>query len=171
MNRSVLTLTLIAGVAITTVSCCSSKKPAAQASASAVPALTPSVDEWGYAERPNPPLEGTPTFRVISVSFDEGSVDLTPEATAACKEAATRLRELPHARVAAIGFADGVREKERAEELGLRRAESARDCLSALGIPPEWIEVASYGDRCSTAKVDEEREMDLDRKVEIWVLE
>jgi outer membrane protein OmpA-like peptidoglycan-associated protein len=170
MIRSVLAIALIAGIAVVAGTGCS-KKTTTQSAASPVQTPAPSPYEWGYADPPAPPLEGTPLFRLISVGFDETSAELKPESMGACKEAAKRLRELPHAQVAAIGFADALKERQGAEDLGLRRAEATRGYLSTLGIPPEWVQVASYGARYSTAKENEKIKMGLERKVELWVVQ
>jgi outer membrane protein OmpA-like peptidoglycan-associated protein len=110
-------------------------------------------------------------MRLAALGFDEGSAELKPESIGACKEAAKKLKEMPHAQVGIVGFADAVIEKDKAQELGLRRAEAVRGYFSTLGIPAEWVQVASYGSRYSTAREAEKIKMGHERRAEIWVLQ
>ncbi len=126
--------------------------------------------EWSYQEAPAPPIEGSPDYRLVSFGFERDAVNLGSEARGACREAVKKLTDAPDAKLAVIGFADGIREKVNAKELGLRRAESVAAFLSTLGVSAERVQVTSFGDALSEAQDYEDIRQARERKVEIWVL-
>ncbi len=173
MKRSfplLLALTLALGLA--GMGCGSKKKMAGGGSSSAgmPPSADPTPAEWSYDTAPAPVFEGSPDYRLMSFGFDFESTILKSEAMGACREAARKLQGKPEARVVAIGFADGIKEKDNAEKLGIERAESARRFLGTLGIEQERVQVASFGAHYSTAKDYETIQQSHERKVELWVL-
>lgn len=126
--------------------------------------------EWAYDAAPTPPFQGTPDTRLTSFGFDQGSTQMRPEGVGACREAVKKIQDRPDVKLLLIGFADGIKEKEGAEQLGMRRAESVRGFLSTLGIDAGRVQVASYGTRYSTARDFEKIKQGYERKVEIWLL-
>jgi outer membrane protein OmpA-like peptidoglycan-associated protein len=157
---------------------CASKKTTTGGATDATSASSEAIQEmtggaagpWAYETAPNPAFEGQADYRLTSFSFAEQGTEMKPEAVGACREAAKQLAGNPEAKLLAVGFADGIKETENGEQLGLKRAEAAQGVLASLGIQAERIQVASFGSRYATAKDFEIIKMGLERKVEIWVL-
>ncbi len=93
------------------------------------------------------------------------------EGMGACREAVKKLADKSTAMILVVGFADGIKETNKAEVLGLQRAEAAKRFLGTLGIKPDQIQVASFGSRYSTAKDFEKIKLASERKAEIWLLQ
>jgi outer membrane protein OmpA-like peptidoglycan-associated protein len=127
--------------------------------------------KWTYDVTPNPSFVGTPEIRLTSFGFDEGAAIMRSEGMGACREAVKKLADKPDAKLLAAGFADGIKEAAKADEIGLERAEAAKRFLGTLGIKPEQVQVTSFGSHFSTAKDFEKIKQGLDRKVEIWLLQ
>lgn len=152
---------------------CSSKKQldaGAVGGPAGLPTIETSPSTWEYDAAPAPPFEGSADRRLMSFVFEEGSTRLDNEAMGACREAAKKYKEDPEMKLAAIGFADALKETGDAVGLGLKRAEAARGALVSLGIPGERIHAASFGSRYAKARDWEKIQLAQDRKVEIWIL-
>ena len=70
-----------------------------------------------------------------------------------------------------VGFADGIKETNKAEVLGMQRAEAARRFLGTLGVKADQCQVTSFGSRYSTARDFEKIKLGYERKVEIWLMQ
>jgi outer membrane protein OmpA-like peptidoglycan-associated protein len=126
---------------------------------------------WDYTSDPTPAIDGIPNTFLTSFTFDRGSTALKQESIGAIREAIRELeRTKPGARLAIIGFADGITEQSGAHDLGMRRAERVRTHLSTLGIAKDRMQVASFGATQSTARDYETFKQSRERKVEVWVL-
>jgi len=134
-------------------------------------AVQTSSAEWGYDAAPTPPFTGAPDYMLVSFGFDENDTAVKREGMGACREAIKKIKDKPETRLVAIGFADGIKEKDTAEPLGLRRAESVREFLSTIGVVPDRVQVSSFGSKYSTARDFEKIKQSRERKVEIWVLQ
>lgn len=175
MKRSYLFLLVaLFGVGLVLTGCGSKKAgvdvgtTGEDAEARLAPDLEPA--EWLYDEAPTPAIVGTPDYRLVSFGFDQESVLMKQEAKGACREAIKKLADRPDARLAVIGFADGIQEKANATALGMRRAHSVVKFLTGLGIDKERLQATSFGDAHSTARDFETIKQSRERKVEIWVL-
>jgi len=162
----------VAGIALTG---CAAKKTQVAGGADrsgATPAdkSTAAPAKWEYKDAPTPPFDGTPEKFLTSFGFEEGASVLKSEAMGACQEAVKEIEGTPDARILAVGFADGIKEKDTAERLGTERAEAARRFLGTLGIASTRVHVASFGSRYSTARDFETIKQGHERKVELWVL-
>jgi peptidoglycan-associated lipoprotein len=79
------------------------------------------------------------------VRFPLDRYDLTPEAQATLQKQAALLQSYPRSAVTIEGHADERGTREYNLALGERRADTVRNYLIALGIPPQRIATVSYG--------------------------
>ena len=79
------------------------------------------------------------------VRFPLDRYDLTPEAQATLLKQAALLQSYPQVAVTIEGHADERGTREYNLALAERRADTVRNYLTALGIPPERISTVSYG--------------------------
>ena len=176
MNRTFALLTmflLAAGLAVTG---CGSKKtttggPATTPDAARVGTVDDSPVKWTYDAAPNPPFNGTVDHRLTSFGFDEGAAIMRSEGMGACGEAVKKLADKNAGMFLIVGFADGIKETNKADALGLQRAEAAKRFLGTLGIKADQIQITSFGSKYSTARDFERIKLGYERKVEIWLMQ
>jgi outer membrane protein OmpA-like peptidoglycan-associated protein len=176
MKRAFVLLVMVLLVTGLAVTGCGSKKTAAGGTGTAADAGNlGTVDEspvkWSYDTAPNPAFTGTADYRLTSFGFDEGAAIMRSEGMGACREAVKKLADKSTVKILTVGFADGIKETNKAEALGLQRAEAAKRFLGTLGIKPDQIQVASFGSHYSTAKDFEKIKLASERKAEIWLLQ
>jgi len=86
------------------------------------------------------------------VRFARDSYVLTPQARTALNLQAQWLVAHPFVRASIEGHADGRQTRDYALALGERRATAVRNYLIALGVPPQQLQVVSWGrERPTTA--------------------
>jgi outer membrane protein OmpA-like peptidoglycan-associated protein len=175
MKRSFVLLLVVFVAAGLAVTGCGSKKtttggPATAADSPQVGTVDQTPVSWSYDAAPTPAFQGTPDVRLTSFGFDQGVAIMRSEGMGACREAVAKLTDKAGAKLLAVGFADGIKETKKGEELGLQRAEAAKRFLGTLGIKPGQVQVASFGTRYSKAKDFEKIQQGLERKAEIWML-
>lgn len=104
-----------------------------------------------------------PAIRAVlrDLYFEFDRWELTPEARRTLDELATGMKAYPRLGLVVEGHADERGTSEYNLALGARRAQSARDYLVSLGIPPERVETMSYG---------EERPLDSAHTEMAWAL-
>jgi outer membrane protein OmpA-like peptidoglycan-associated protein len=139
-------------------------------------ATTPNtVLHWTFATSPSPAIQGTPDHLVKEFGFSKESTGLNREAMGAMHRMIADLRrdgrDLKTVRLAVVGFADNVTEASNARQIGLRRAEAARNFLENFGISKDHIQVASFGSAYSFAKSFEYVRQRFDRRASIWIVE
>ena len=88
--------------------------------------------------------EGRPSFGAIQFEFD--SDELTQQARGTLERVATYLQANPQAKLTLEGHADEQGADEYNVALGDRRARTARDYLTRLGVEQGRVRVVSYGE-------------------------
>jgi outer membrane protein OmpA-like peptidoglycan-associated protein len=125
--------------------------------------------EWDFQSVPAH-VEGHPQSLLGELGFSLNSARLDMEARGTLEDRIAH-RTDQRARLLIIGFADGVREQGHARNLGLERAEAARDYLVRhLGLDRADLDVASFGDQYSQARRDQTNRQAFDRRIEVWVV-
>lgn len=127
--------------------------------------------KWTYDSAPTPPFNGTVSHRLTSFGFDEGAAIMRSEGMGACREAVKKLPDKNAAMFLIVGFADGIKEVNKAEALGTQRAEATRRFLGTLGIKADQCQTGSFGSHYSTAKDFEKIKLGSERKAEIWLMQ
>lgn len=125
---------------------------------------------WSYGEA-TPAPSRTPAYLLRSFNFEENGSNLDAEASGVCRDFAKVMAERPKVRVLLLGLADAYGEKLNAKNLGLLRAQAAREFLVQQGIAKERMEMATIGATAAVAKPEEKIAQTLDRRVEIWLIE
>ena len=80
-----------------------------------------------------------------TVRFARDSYVLTPQSLATLTAQAQWLIQHPFVRASIEGHADGRQTREYSLALGERRAAAVRNYLIASGVPPEQLEIVSWG--------------------------
>lgn len=80
-----------------------------------------------------------------TVRFARDSYVLTPQSQATLTAQAQWLIQHPFVRASIEGHADGRQTREYSLALGERRAAAVRNYLIASGVPPEQLEIVSWG--------------------------
>jgi peptidoglycan-associated lipoprotein len=102
-------------------------------------------NELGLIELPRLQAEMVAAAGTDTILFGTDRSDLDEEDRMVLDRQATWLRANPNVRVSVEGHADERGTREYNQALGERRAQSARDYLVALGIPPARLLVVSWG--------------------------
>ncbi|MEZ4653907.1 MAG: OmpA family protein [Candidatus Eisenbacteria bacterium] len=92
------------------------------------------------------------------------------ERRAAPRSARRDAQEQASVRVVCIGLCDGQGEAVNAQNLGMNRAQAAKQFLTGQGIAKDRIETASFASTQATASKDETIGQAEERRVEIWLL-
>lgn len=176
MKRTFVLLMMVMVVAGLSLSGCGSKNvTTGRASTTSDEARIGTVDntpaKWTYDTAPTPAYNGTIDHRMTSFGFDEGAAIMRSEGMGACREGVKTLADMNAAKFLIVGFADGVKETNKADALGMQRAEAAKRFLGTLGIKPDQIQITSFGSKYSTAQDFEKIKMGSERRVEIWLLQ
>ena len=173
MNRQ-MTWTALALVAATALTGCSKKSEGPMAeTTSQTPTPTgsqiiaPAPTAWDRSVMPTPEPSGKPSYRVNEITFASGTTQSGPEGQGVCREVAATLTAKNVRKILLIGFMDM---SETDGTLPMKRAESIRSCLVANGLKAEQIELASYGSSMARGDKQQPAQMEIDRRVEIWVL-
>jgi peptidoglycan-associated lipoprotein len=114
-------------------------------SATASVHVTVNTPEAAPPPAPNASLDELFTTNVRDAFFDFNSSDLRPDARQALTKTAEFLRSYPQVRVRIEGYCDERGSTEYNLGLGERRAQSAREFLSSLGISSDRMSTVSYG--------------------------
>jgi len=125
---------------------------------------------WHYEVLPNPNPSSKPNYLLKSYTCAQASAALNNEARGSVADLVEMLQAKPSIRVVCVGLCDGQKEKANAENLGMNRAQGARQYLISRGIAKSRIEMASFGATQAKAPAGESIGQGLDRKVEIWLL-
>jgi outer membrane protein OmpA-like peptidoglycan-associated protein len=120
--------------------------------------------------RYGPLLDAQPErARSFVVYFFFESAELTPASRPLVDQIKTEIASMPAVEVFITGHTDTVGPDSINEALSLRRAEAVRDALVKLGIPPESIQVAGFGDRKPALRTAPEVPEPKNRRAEINV--
>jgi peptidoglycan-associated lipoprotein len=123
------------------------------------PAPAPGYPQPGYPGMPGPVL-AIPVLEADlkakagsdTVRFGRDSYVLTPQAQATLTAQAQWLIQRPFVRASIEGHADGRQTRDYAFALGERRAAAVRNYLIASGVPPQQLQIVSWGrERPTTA--------------------
>jgi len=126
---------------------------------------------WAYETMPVPEPAHKPRRFLKEFNFNQGSTSMDREALGVMYQVVAEIKDQPSVRLLIIGFADKVGEAGKAESLAMGRADSARKAFMHAGIPGDRIESASFGSTQAKADSYQKLAQELDRKVEVWVLE
>jgi peptidoglycan-associated lipoprotein len=102
-------------------------------------------DDVGLVELPRLQAELVAAAGTDTIFFGTDRSDLDAEDRMVLDRQAAWLRVNPNVRVSIEGHADERGTREYNQALGERRAQSARDYLVALGLPPARLLVVSWG--------------------------
>lgn len=123
------------------------------------PAPTPGYPQPGYPGMQGPVL-AIPVLEADlrakagsdTVRFGRDSYVLTPQAQATLTAQAQWLIQRPFVRASIEGHADGRQTRDYAFALGERRAAAVRNYMIASGVPPQQLQIVSWGrERPTTA--------------------
>ncbi len=134
------------------------------------PYLIPLAEQrrWSYTAMPTPEPSSKPNYLLRSVGFKKSSTSLDPEAASTLRDLATVLKEKAKIHVVCIGLTDGGPEKVNSDNVGLGRAQAARQALVAAGVAKDRIETATFG--ASQSKSTDPIGQELERVCEVWLL-
>ncbi|MFN8549515.1 MAG: OmpA family protein [Candidatus Eisenbacteria bacterium] len=134
------------------------------------PYLIPLAEQrrWSYTGLPTPNPSSKPNYLLRSLGFKKASSTLDGEAAGTLRELAKVLKEKTSIRVLCIGLTDGGPEKVNSDNLGLGRAQAAKQTLVAAGVAKDRIEVASFG--ATQAQSTDPIGQELERVCEVWLL-
>jgi len=110
-----------------------------------------------------------PAPRHFILQFRFESDTLTAESTALVPEILKAVKALAVPEVVVVGHTDTMGERAVNVALGLKRANSVRDILTAAGLAPATIEVTSHGEADLLVKTRDKRPEPRNRRVEITV--
>jgi len=105
------------------------------------------------------------------ISFDTGRADIKPNLRPILDQFANGLQNQPNTEVRIIGHTDNTGSDAINNPLSLRRAESARDYLSARGVDGRRVMVAGRGEHEPIADNSSEAGRARNRRVEIFLAE
>jgi outer membrane protein OmpA-like peptidoglycan-associated protein len=95
---------------------------------------------------PPAPRAALPALQPVTVYFDTGRADLTPDARRLVEQAAANARAGNASRVRVVGYTDTVGDARYNERLSQRRAEAVRSALVSAGMPADAIDVSGVGE-------------------------
>lgn len=116
---------------------------------------------------PPPPAVRVPEAVVITNAFSFDSLQLHPEALRQLDQQADVMKKIPEVRVQIIGHTDGIGTTTYNQELGKRRALSAKEYLEKKGIAPARMEVRSEGKQHPIAPNNTEQGRATNRRIEL----
>ncbi|MEZ4655926.1 MAG: OmpA family protein, partial [Candidatus Eisenbacteria bacterium] len=125
---------------------------------------------WEYSAMPNPAPSSQPNYLLKSYRCEKGGSTLNGEARGSLGQLVETLKSKPSVRVVCIGLCDGQGEAVNAQNLGMNRAQAAKQFLTGQGIAKDRIETASFASTQATASKDETIGQAEERRVEIWLL-
>jgi peptidoglycan-associated lipoprotein len=105
------------------------------------------------------------------VMFDFDRYDLSGDARATLRTNADWLRSNPSARVEIEGHCDERGTNEYNLALGAKRAQTAREFLSSLGISPDRLSTISYGEEIPVCREHEEQCWKQNRRARFVILQ
>nr|WP_315431021.1 OmpA family protein [uncultured Albidiferax sp.] len=105
------------------------------------------------------------------ISFDTGRADIKPNLRPILDQFASGLQNQPNTEVRIIGHTDNTGSDAINNPLSLRRAESARDYLSARGVDSRRVVVAGRGEYEPIADNSSDAGRARNRRVEIYLAE
>nr|WP_315234513.1 OmpA family protein [uncultured Albidiferax sp.] len=105
------------------------------------------------------------------ISFDTGRADIKPNLRPILDQFANGLQNQPNTEVRIIGHTDNTGSDAINNPLSLRRAESARDYLSARGVDSRRVAVAGRGEYEPIADNSSDAGRARNRRVEIYLAE
>ncbi|SDP16152.1 Outer membrane protein OmpA [Rhodoferax sp. OV413] len=105
------------------------------------------------------------------ISFDTGRADIKPNLRPILDQFASGLQNQPNTEVRIIGHTDNTGSDAINNPLSLRRAESARDYLSARGVDSRRVAVAGRGEYEPIADNSSDAGRARNRRVEIYLAE
>ncbi|WP_405048583.1 OmpA family protein [Rhodoferax ferrireducens] len=105
------------------------------------------------------------------ISFDTGRADIKPNLRPILDQFANGLQNQPNTEVRIIGHTDNTGSDAVNNPLSLRRAESARDYLSARGVDSRRVAVAGRGEYEPIADNSSDAGRARNRRVEIYLAE
>lgn len=117
--------------------------------------------------------DGCPLQRVTAlkgVTFEFDSARLRPDSRKVLDDVSGILRRYPDMKVEIAGHTDSVGSDEYNQQLSLRRAQSVRDFLLAQGAPPDQIRTRGYGESEPVDTNDTAEGRELNRRVELRIL-
>ena len=126
---------------------------------------------WTYTGDPVPALRQKPAYLLKTIGFAKSSTSVDGEASAVIRDLAASMQERPRIRVLFLGLTDRGPEALNAEDLGLKRARSAREALVAQGIVKDRTEAATFGSSVATGDPSDAVSQEKDRRVEVWLIE
>jgi len=104
------------------------------------------------------------------ITFQTGSVELTPESATTVAELARILAENPSARIEVGGHTDSDGVPEENETLSQARADAVVAALVAAGVEPERLTAAGYGDALPIASNETGEGKARNRRIEFLLL-
>ena|SRR5688572_12412053 len=143
MNKLILPLTLIIGVALPLGACATDKPKAKLSSPRAAEVVAPKLDD---AVKPPVSVSVGPQAPSSPIYFEFDSDQLTDDSQKTLQQMAEYLKANPGAQLTIEGHCDELGSGEYNLALGDRRARTARDYLEALGIAEERLKNISYGE-------------------------
>lgn len=127
---------------------------------------------------PEPPAEPAPerpqvgeTIVLRGVYFDFNRATLRPESEKELQEVLRVLQRYPEIRAEIQGHTDGMGTHEYNDRLSAARAAAVRDYLVNHGVDPSRLEARGYGKRVPVATNDTQEGRQLNRRVELKILE
>lgn len=142
-----------------------------------------SVDERGCPPPPPPACESgaegvslagcQPGQTVVlhGVNFEFDKATLTVNARTILDQVASALTDAPQIRVEVGGHTDARGSDAYNQELSERRAQSVVDYLVGKGIAPERLQAAGYGETTPVADNETDEGRELNRRVELRIIE
>ena len=112
--------------------------------------------------------------KIEDAYFDYNKASLRPDAMTALKADSTELRDIlkdyPDYKITIQGLCDERGSAEYNMALGQKRAESAKDYLTGIGIPAEQFKLVSLGKEQADAECKDESCWQKDRKVHFMAM-
>jgi outer membrane protein OmpA-like peptidoglycan-associated protein len=125
---------------------------------------------WEYSAMPTPAPGSQPKYLLKSYRCEKGSSALNNESRGSLGLLVQELKAKPSARVVCVGLTDGQAESVNAQNLGMSRAQTAKEYLINQGIAKDRIETASFAATQATAGPDEAIGQAEERRVEVWLI-
>jgi peptidoglycan-associated lipoprotein len=147
---------------------CAKKKPAEERPVTPQPQVT--KDTTTKPETPQPPKRTLQESQFQTVYFDFDRYNLRPDAKANLDADYALLRDYPDVIVKIEGHCDERGTVEYNLSLGQKRAKSAQDYLTGLGIATNRISIVSFGKERPAVVGDNEQAWSKNRRCEFRIL-
>lgn len=126
---------------------------------------------WAYTAEPTPAPTKKPAYLLKTIGFAKGSLTVDGEASAVLRDVVALMQARPKMRVLFLGLTDKGPENVNADDLGAKRARSARDYVVGQGVAKERTEGATLGSKAATGDPSDAVAQEKDRRVEVWLIE